>query len=169
MKCREIKRVVPDMLTAFRCIAAVLMLLFDFASLLFYILYFLCGLTDMLDGFAARKLGVQTRHGAVFDSAADVIFAFCTALKLILCVKFERYVLLAAAFICIVKLFSFIYVHFCLKKNMILHTVPNKAAGFLVFVTVPLLNTGLKDIFVIITCIFSLYAAFYELYLNTDG
>lgn len=168
MRCREIKRSIPDMFTAFRCFAAVLMLFFDFASPLFYILYFLCGLTDMLDGFAARKLGVQTRYGEVFDSTADVIFAVCTALKLILCVKFERYVLPVAGFICIVKLFSFIYVHFCLRKKMILHTVSNKAAGFLVFVSVPLLNTGLKDIFVIITCIFSLYAAFNELYLNTE-
>ena len=104
MRCREIKRIIPDMFTAFRCFAAVLMLFFDFASPLFYILYFLCVLTDMLDGFAARKLGVQTRYGEVFDSTADVIFAVCTALKLILCVKFERYVLPVAGFICIVKL-----------------------------------------------------------------
>ena len=74
MRCREIKRIIPDMFTAFRCFAAVLMLFFDFASPLFYILYFLCGLTDMLDGFAARKLGVQTRYGERYLTAQPMLY-----------------------------------------------------------------------------------------------
>ncbi|WP_369282423.1 CDP-alcohol phosphatidyltransferase family protein [Oscillibacter sp. GMB15532] len=43
-------------------------------SPVFYVLYTMAGVTDMLDGPVARRTGTVTREGAVLDSIADAVF-----------------------------------------------------------------------------------------------
>ena len=40
----------------------------------FYILYLLCGFTDMIDGTVARKTNSASRFGEKLDTAADIVF-----------------------------------------------------------------------------------------------
>lgn len=43
-------------------------------NLLFLLLYTICGLTDILDGYIARKTKTESSFGAKFDTIADLIF-----------------------------------------------------------------------------------------------
>lgn len=43
-------------------------------SIPFYIIYFYCGISDMLDGYIARKIKNTSQIGAILDSIADIIF-----------------------------------------------------------------------------------------------
>ena len=43
-------------------------------SLTFYIIYLYCGISDMLDGYIARKSKNISEIGARLDSVADIIF-----------------------------------------------------------------------------------------------
>ena len=43
-------------------------------SPMFFAIYALTGLTDVLDGWIARKMGSASQFGAKLDSVADLIF-----------------------------------------------------------------------------------------------
>ena len=40
----------------------------------FWTLYALCGISDMVDGWLARRLHAETKAGAILDSVADLSF-----------------------------------------------------------------------------------------------
>ena len=49
---------IPDLLSASRIVLCLPLLLVDAMTLPFWVLYLIAGLTDMLDGFLARRWGV---------------------------------------------------------------------------------------------------------------
>lgn len=79
-----IKKCIPNILTSIRIIIAMILFLFKSFSDLFLSLYFVCMVTDILDGFLARKLSVTSLVGSVLDSIADVLTYFAFARILIL-------------------------------------------------------------------------------------
>lgn len=64
---------VPNLITAARIILAPSLLFVPLGSAAFWVVYLLCGLSDMLDGWLARRMGSQTRLGARLDSTADLV------------------------------------------------------------------------------------------------
>ncbi len=61
-------------------------------------IFVISGLTDVLDGYIARKYNMQTNWGAVFDPIADkatqIVTVLCIALKGIFVMWFAFYILL---------------------------------------------------------------------------
>lgn len=77
--CVLFLRNLPNLLSCLR----VLLLLLPAMQPAFYAVYAACGLSDMLDGFLARRLGVASRLGSILDSAADLLFLCVSALKIV--------------------------------------------------------------------------------------
>ncbi|MGN0134516.1 MAG: CDP-alcohol phosphatidyltransferase family protein, partial [Anaerotignum sp.] len=71
-----------NIITFSRIIAALAILQTEAVSPLFYALFLFCGITDILDGRIARRMGSQSRAGAILDSVADIIFALVCFVKL---------------------------------------------------------------------------------------
>ena len=69
----RLRRLVPNLLTGFRvlCSPMVAWLLFQSSFKVALTLVLLAGISDWLDGFSARKLGVTGKLGIVFDPLAD--------------------------------------------------------------------------------------------------
>ena len=65
---------IPNIITAFRFLGAACLLLCNPAGTAFWIIYGLCGVSDILDGYLARKLHAESKTGAVLDSVADICF-----------------------------------------------------------------------------------------------
>ena len=74
---------IPNIISALRILGAICLLLFHPGSVAFWVVYGLCGISDMLDGYLARKLHAESRTGAVLDSVADICFVACCAIRLI--------------------------------------------------------------------------------------
>jgi CDP-diacylglycerol--glycerol-3-phosphate 3-phosphatidyltransferase len=51
-------------------------------TLPFWVLYLIAGLTDILDGFLARRWDMESQYGARLDSLADIVFVFTGGYKL---------------------------------------------------------------------------------------
>ena len=68
---------IPNIITILRFLGAALLLLCSPAGAAFWIIYGLCGVGDMLDGYLARKLHAASKTGAVLDSVADICFVAC--------------------------------------------------------------------------------------------
>ena len=55
----------------------------DVKSVVFWLIYGFCGISDIADGWLARKLKCVTKTGALLDSVADICFVACCAWKLL--------------------------------------------------------------------------------------
>ena len=74
---------IPDIFTFFRMICAVILPFLTPLSPPFLVIYALSGVSDMLDGYLARKLGQSSAWGAKLDSAADLLL-YTIALSLLI-------------------------------------------------------------------------------------
>lgn len=65
---------VPNIISLFRMFLSLGLLGLAPLSPAFYWAFSLCGLSDMIDGFLARKIGAVSELGSKLDSASDLIF-----------------------------------------------------------------------------------------------
>lgn len=127
----------PNIITAIRFLGAFCLLFFEVNSV-FWIFFFVCGLSDMADGYLARKLGCESKIGAMLDSLADLAFVICCCFKLIPALAFPKWLWIWAGVIVATKIINQISALVIYKKCIFPHTVANKVTGVLLFVGVPL-------------------------------
>ncbi len=73
----------PNVISMLRIAGSAGLLFCDVVGWPFWVLYALCGISDMVDGWLARKLLAETKVGAVLDSVADIVFVACGAIRLL--------------------------------------------------------------------------------------
>lgn len=100
---------------------------------LFLFLYCLCGVSDVLDGYIARKTNTQSDLGSRLDSIGDLFF-FAVVLKLLLSdIISQKTVLICTLLIALVKTASVIVTAVRYKCFAVIHTFMNKITGILLF------------------------------------
>ena len=72
----------PNLMTMLRIVGTVVMAFLPPLCAAFYIVYTICGLTDVLDGWFARRFDAGSEFGAKLDSAADLLFYAVMLIKL---------------------------------------------------------------------------------------
>lgn len=72
-----------NIITGFRVVISIGMLFCPVFSPVYYMLYLIAGLSDMLDGTIARRTNTVSGFGAGFDTAADFVFAAACLIKLL--------------------------------------------------------------------------------------
>ena len=70
----------PNIITALRIAGSIGLLFCNVAGWQFWTLYVLCGLSDMVDGWLARRLHAESKTGSILDSIADLVFVACCAI-----------------------------------------------------------------------------------------
>lgn len=66
---------IPNYISFSRIILSFILIFVEPLSAAFYSIYIICGLSDIMDGFIARKTGTTSKLGAKLDSIADMIMA----------------------------------------------------------------------------------------------
>ena len=150
----------PNILSSLRIAGAVALLLCDVVGTTFWALYALCGISDIADGWLARKLKCVTRTGALLDSVADICFVACCAWKLLPILELPQWLWLWAGVIVAIKVVNqlsalVMYGHCCFP-----HTLANKVTGFLLFITVPMTFWSIIPITIVASV--ATYAAIHE-------
>ncbi len=123
----------PNALTLLRIALCVPLLFLQPFSVWFFVLYTICGVSDMLDGFLARRLGCASPAGARLDSAADFIFAAVLLFRLLPAMNLPVWLFWWVAGIAFVKLSTLVVGSVRYRQAAFLHTYANKAAGLLLF------------------------------------
>ena len=119
-------------------IAGSISLLFcDITGWPFWVLYALCGISDMVDGWLARNLHAETKAGAFMDSVADIIFVACCAIRLLPVLEIPTWLWIWAGVIVAIKIVNQISTLVIYKRLCFPHTWANKLTGLLLFLTVP--------------------------------
>ena len=124
---------IANILTSCRILGSVLLLFFPAFSLGFYIVYFFCGFSDMLDGTIARKTNTVSSFGSKLDTAADFVFMAVCAVKLLPKMNIPVWLWIWIAVIAIVKFTNIIWGFIRRKKLVDYHTFLNKTTGLLLF------------------------------------
>ena len=126
----------PNLLSASRIALCLPLLLVDAMTVPFWVLYVVAGVTDMLDGFLARRWGVESRFGARLDSMADFVFVLAVAYKLFPWLKLPAALWMMIGLIALVKAVNAVSSYVVNHKIAFLHTKANKLTGFLLFIGV---------------------------------
>lgn len=122
-----------NLITSCRILLSLLLLFFPALSPGFYGLYLAAGLSDMLDGFVARRTNSASPLGAKLDSMADVVFLSVCLIKLLPVLALPVWLWGWVGLIALLRLVNVVSGFVRRKKLVLLHTRANKLTGALLF------------------------------------
>jgi len=128
----------PNIITLLRIVGSLGLLLCDVTGVVFWIIYALCGISDIVDGWLARKLKCVTRTGALLDSVADIVFVVCCAIRLLPVLEIPAWLWILAGVIAFIKIVNQVSALVVYKRFCFPHTIANKTTGFLLFIAIPM-------------------------------
>jgi len=153
---------IPNLLSMSRIVLCLPLLLVDAMTSPFWVLYLIAGLTDILDGFLARRWGVESKFGARLDSMADFVFVIAVGYKLFPYLKLPTALWMMIGLIALVKTANAISSYMVKHRIEFLHTKANKLTGFLLFIGVMTIGQScFISVAWVISCI-ALFAAIQE-------
>ena len=153
---------IPNLLSVSRIILCLPLLLVDAMTVPFWVIYLIAGLTDTLDGFLARRWGVESKFGARLDGLADFVFVLAVGYKLFPWLKLPAMLWMMIGLIALVKASNAFSVYLVKQRIAFLHTKANKLTGFLLFIGMMAIGQSyFIPVAWMITCI-ALFAAIQE-------
>ena len=156
-------------ISIFRMAASIVLLFCPVFSPAFYAFYIMAGVSDMLDGFVARKTNTASRFGAKLDTIADYVFVIVCLIKLLPVLSIPAWLYGWIGIIALIKVVN-IALGFAVQKTFIsVHSAMNKATGVLLFLlplTIPVLPLKYSAI---VVCALATFAAIQEGYLIRTG
>ena len=150
----------PNIITALRIVGSIGLLFCNVAGWQFWTLYVFCGISDMIDGWLARKLQAESKTGSVLDSIADLSFMACCAIQLLPILLQLLKTIDGQVIIVIIKIVNQISSLIIIKKFCFPHTIANKLTGFLLFLTVPTISWHIIPIAIV--ALIATFAALHE-------
>lgn len=156
-------KVLLTAITLSRIFLSPLMLFVKPLSFAFYILYTICGISDVLDGYLARKTGNSSNFGAKLDSFADLFMAIMVSIVFLPLLWNNKAVVIVICMIAFIRIVSLIIVFIKFHTFSGLHTYMNKLTGLSIFLApyfIPLVH--LLPISIII-CFIAFIASLEEL------
>lgn len=159
---------IPNCITALRLVGTFILVFTKPFTLWFYILDFFTGVTDVLDGYLARKLKVSSEFGARLDSVADLAFNLTMIIKILpaVIVILPSVIWYAVALIACFRVASYVIAAVKFRKMASLHTVLNKICGFLVFTVPFFVHTRIIVPLCFLICILGIMASIEELFIH---
>ena len=146
-------------ITIVRILCSIVMLFFPAFSLAFYVLYITAGVSDMVDGWVARRTHTASELGAKLDTIADIVFVVVCMMKLLPVLSIPVWLWVWIGIIALIKIINIISGFIVQKRFVSVHSTMNKVTGLLLFVF-PLTITFLDLKYsATVVCIFATFAA----------
>ena len=122
-----------NIITGIRVVCALALIPCPAFTARFYALYLVGGISDVLDGRIARRLGKETRLGAQLDTIADAVFTAVVLIKIVRAVHIPTWLLVWIVGIAVIKCVNVISGFLICGRFVSEHTVMNKICGGLLF------------------------------------
>ncbi|WP_303872050.1 CDP-alcohol phosphatidyltransferase family protein [Acetobacterium wieringae] len=155
------KEYLPNIITTFRIFLSLCLLFIDFRSAVFIFGYLICGFTDLLDGYIARKIHSETLLGAKLDSIADLFMSGMIIITVIKQNQINQLIFLGIIIITILRTGNAVLTKIKFKQIAIIHTSLNKVSG-LFFFFCPIVYPFWDNRLLIITGFLAFFAAIEE-------
>ena len=159
---------IPNLLTVLRFFGGIALIFLPLPSKAFLIVYILCGLTDALDGFLARRLKTASPFGAKLDSIADLTFYGVSLIRMmpILRRRLPRWIWYFVALVLALRLTSYLVAAVKFHKFAAVHTIANKVTGAMVFGVGLMLGLSILTAYCIVLVCLAGYSSAEELLLH---
>lgn len=159
-------KIVPNIFSILRILLSTVLILLEPFSDLFWIIYFACGVSDILDGYIARKTNSASKLGALLDSIGDIIFMGIAIIVILPKIFIPMKIWIWIILIAFVRVISLVIGYFKYHTFATLHTYTNKATGLLLFIF-PFLYKFLNvNVLECVICTIASIAAIEELVIN---
>ena len=161
---------IANIITIYRILGSILLLVFPAFSLEFCIAYLLCGFSDMIDDTIARKTNSMSKFGCKLDTVADLIFVAVSLFRLLPVIQIPQWLWIWGGVIAIIKISNIILGYISKKQFISLHTIMNKATGMLLFLLpLTIFFVELKYIAIVVCSIATLSAIQEVFYVITES
>lgn len=133
----------PNAITTVRILCSAAILFCNALSPTFFALYIAAGVSDIADGWVARRTNTASEFGSKFDTAADMAFVIVCLIKLVPAVNIPVWLIVWTGAIACIKIFNIVSVYAERRQFVAVHSAMNKAAGALLFalpLTLPLID-----------------------------
>lgn len=160
-------RYTANIITGFRVFLSFLLLFCQPLSTIFYFLYLIAGVTDMIDGRVARKTNTACKFGSKFDSAADFLFVIVCFIRLLPILDIPIWIYIWTVLIAAIRIIDIILKTVIYKKPEAVHTTADKFCGFMLFILPFTLKHVDAKYSAPIVCAFAMIASFYNIRQHT--
>ena len=151
-----------NIITIIRILCSIALLFCPVFSAVFYTLYITAGISDMVDGWVARRTHTASELGAKLDTIADIVFVIVCLVKLLPVLDIPNWLYIWIGVIALIKIINIISGFVVQKQFVSVHSVMNKVTGFLLFVfplTISFINLKYSAA---VVCAFATFAAIQE-------
>ena len=157
-----------DAVTMLRMVGTLGLAFLNPGTLWFFAVYTITGLTDVLDGWLARKTGTESDFGAKLDSIADLLF-YTVVLPRLFPVMWEKLpvqIWYAVAGIFLVRLAAYFTAAIKYRRFASLHTRLNKLTGGAIFLLPHILAISTGVVYSWTVCALACAASLEELVIH---
>lgn len=151
-----------NIITFIRVLCSIAILFCPVFSAFFYVLYITAGVSDMVDGWVARKTNTASALGAKLDTIADIIFVVACLLKLLPVVEIPTWLYVWISIIVLIKIINIVSGYVVQKQFVAIHSLMNKVTGVLLFL-LPLTFSFVELKYsAAVVCVFATFSAVQE-------
>jgi len=130
---------IPNILSVLRIPLSISLLFMTASPVLYIPTYFVCGLTDVMDGYLARRFHWETKFGAKIDSIGDFVMlgSVFSSIFFVMKIKLERYMLLMISAVATLKATNLVLTRIKFKQWNAIHTIAGKLFNIPLFISLP--------------------------------
>lgn len=151
-----------NIITIVRILCSIAILFCPVFSVAFYALYITAGLSDMIDGWVARRTNTVSEFGAKLDTVADFVFVVVCLVKLLPVMDVPVWLYVWIGIIAVIKIINIVSGYFVQKRFVAVHSVMNKVTGVLLFILPLTLSFIDLKYSATVVCIIATFAAVQE-------
>ena len=151
-----------NIITLIRVLCSIAILFCPVFSVAFYALYITAGLTDMADGWVARKTNTVSELGSKLDTIADFVFLVVCLVKLLPIMDIPVWLYVWIGIIAVIKIINIVSGYVVQKRFVAVHSVMNKITGVLLFILPLTLSFIDLRYSAAVVCIIATFAAVQE-------
>lgn len=155
--------ILPNCISFSRIVLSLILIFIEPLSTAFYVIYIICGFSDMIDGFIARRTGTTSTLGEKLDSLADMIMIVVLLVVLFLIINPSNKIIIWTIVIGIFRLTAMGVAFIKYKTFASLHTYGNKITGLILFLFPIFISFVHSNVLMYIICVVASISATEEL------
>ena len=161
----------PNAISILRIAGTIWLLLMTPLTPLFFVVYTVTGVTDVLDGAIARRYGTESELGARLDSIADLLFYTLILIRIfpVLWATLPKVIWVVVGMILLIRFISYGLAAFKYHLFASVHTYLNKFMGLMVFGVVYAIGSPIAVPYCWLVCLVAMLGSLEELFIHVTS